>query len=725
MGFINKLKEKAAPLGKVINRFSGKIDFFIKKVEKRPIVFCAVLAVILYLAVEMLSRRSVWQGIVYMVSDPLVFLYNSLIVMITLSIAWLFRKKRFILAFISFLWIGLGLTNCVLLLNRTTPLNFMDFRTFLDVMSIMTVYFTPFQIALMFIGAGAVIGFLVLMFIKAPKEKISRKRALAASASLCVMLSIATTACVSTGSLATTFHNIHDAYKQYGFAYCFACSVVDRGIQKPDGYSQESIQSIVDRINEKKAQTGTSAEVVASDKASEDTPNIVILQLESFFDVNHLKNVTYSENPLPVFTELKENYSSGYLLTPSFGAGTSNTEFEVLTGMSMDYFGPGEYPYTTIMRETTNESVAYDLKDYGYSTHAIHNHTGKFYGRYLVYPDLGFDSFTSVEYMQDVERNPLKWADDSCLTGEITKAMNATSQQDLVFAVSVQGHGKYPAEPIDDTQTITAEGFNEAEAVGFEYYVNQIHQMDQFLKELTDELSKSDEPTILVAYGDHLPKFNIEASDLENNNIYQTEYVIWDNFGMQQEDKDLTCYQLYAQVMKLLGMNNGIMTGFQQNCVGDSTYYSDMRALQYDILYGNCYSYGGVKPFVKTDMHMGIDPITVSDIKFEGDYVYVYGQNFTTASKIFINGSEYDTAFINSGEICAEENSIKEGDLIEVIQMSSKKTHLSSTGQYYWYQDRIEPYIEDEAAFGMNYALWDEESDEDINSDIQKEENAV
>ena len=75
---------------------------------------------------------------------------------------------------------------------------------------------------------------------------------------------------------------------------------------------------------------------------------------------------------MPVFTSLKDNYSSGYLLTPSFGAGTANTEFEVLTGMSMDYFGPGEYPYTTIMRETTSESAAYDLKDYGYATHAIH-----------------------------------------------------------------------------------------------------------------------------------------------------------------------------------------------------------------------------------------------------------------------------------------------------------------------------------------------------------------
>lgn len=725
MGFINTLRERTVSFCMALNRLSGKADLLLKKFEKRPVVFCAVLAAVLYLLVEMLSRRSVWQGIVYMVSDPLVFLYNCLIVMMTLSVAWLFRKKRFILAFISFLWVGLGLTNCVLLLNRTTPLNFMDFRTFLDVMSIMTVYFTPFQITLMFIGAAAVIGLLIWMFIKAPKEKISRKRALAVSASLCAMLSIATTACVSTGSLATTFHNIHDAYKQYGFAYCFACSVVDRGIQKPDGYSQESVQSIVDRINEKNAQTGTSAEVVASDKATKDTPNIVILQLESFFDVNHLKNVTYSENPLPVFTELKENYSSGYLLTPSFGAGTSNTEFEVLTGMSMDYFGPGEYPYTTIMRETTSESVAYDLKDYGYSTHAIHNHTGKFYGRYLVYPDLGFDSFTSVEYMQDVERNPLKWADDSCLTGEITKAMESTPQQDLVFAVSVQGHGKYPSEKIDDTQTITVEGFNEDEAVGFEYYVNQIHQMDQFLKELTDELSKSDEPTVLVAYGDHLPKFNIEASDLENNNIYQTEYVIWDNFGMQQEDKDLTCYQLYSQVMKLLGMNNGVMTGFQQSCVGDSTYYSDMRMLQYDMLYGECYAYGGQKPFEKTDMQMGIDPITISAVRYEGDYVYVEGQNFTTASKIFINGSEYDTAFINSGEICAKESSFEEGDLIEVIQMSSKKTHLSSTGQYYWYSDHIEPYVDDEAAFGMNYAIWDEESAEDINSDIRKEENAV
>ncbi|MGN1350453.1 MAG: LTA synthase family protein [Anaerovoracaceae bacterium] len=708
----------------MIKNIFAKAEAFLKKSEQRPVLFCVSLAIVLYLIVEMLSRRSAVQGILYMVQDPLMFLYNALIVLLTLSVAWVFRKKRFVLALLSMFWVALGFVNCILLGCRTTPLNFMDFRTFKDVMSIMTVYFRPWQIVLMFAGLAAFIALVVLLFVKAPKEKNSRLKALGCVGALSVALSFSTTAYVSNGSLATTFHNIHDAYKEYGFAYCFACSVVDRGITEPDNYSQEAVQAIVDRVQERNAQSGISAEVVPSDRASEETPNIVILQLESFFDVNHLKGVTYSENPLPVFTSLKENYSSGYLLTPSFGAGTSNTEFEVLTGMSMDYFGPGEYPYTTVLRETTDESVAYDLKAYGYGTHAIHNHTGKFYGRYLVYPNLGFDSFTSVEYMQDVERNPLKWADDSCLTTEIKKALDSTPQQDLVFAVSVQGHGKYPEECIDDTQTITAQGFNEAEAVGFDYYLNQIHEMDQFLGELTAELSQSAEPTVLVMYGDHLPKFDIQASDLENNNQFQTEYVIWDNFGLQQEDRDLTCYQLYPQVMKLLGMNNGVITGFQQHCVEDDTYYSDLRMLQYDLLYGECYAYGGTSPFRKTDMQMGIDPIRISRVRATGDYICINGENFTSASKIFVNGDEQNTMFANSGLIYAE-GFLEEGDLVEVIQMSSKKTHLSSTGQYYWYEDGMVPYMEENPAFGMNMALNGNLSEEDLKEDLKLEEDGL
>ena len=141
----------------------------------------------------------------------------------------------------------------------------------------------------------------------------------------------------------------------------------------------------------------------------EELPNVVFLQLESFFDVNYLKNVAFSENPLPHFTALKEENSHGFLTVPSIGGGTANTEFEVLTGMSLDFFGTGEYPYKTILQSQACGSLAYDMKELGYKTHAMHNNTGTFYDRNRVYPNLGFDSFTPLEYMQDVETNPTGW----------------------------------------------------------------------------------------------------------------------------------------------------------------------------------------------------------------------------------------------------------------------------------------------------------------------------
>ena len=95
---------------------------------------------------------------------------------------------------------------------------------------------------------------------------------------------------------------------------------------------------------------------------------------------------------------------------PSVGAGTANTEFESMTGISVKFFGPGEYPYKSVLLERTCESIPYDLKNLGYSTHAIHNHRGAFYGRNKVFRNLGYDTFTSLEYMNNVIKTPRNWA---------------------------------------------------------------------------------------------------------------------------------------------------------------------------------------------------------------------------------------------------------------------------------------------------------------------------
>ena len=82
-------------------------------------------------------------------------------------------------------------------------------------------------------------------------------------------------------------------------------------------------------------------------------------------------------------------YSSGYFKVPSVGAGTANTEFEVLTGMSMRFFGPGEYPYKTYAKTRTLESAASALKGLGYGAEALHNNGGNFYSRAQVFNNMG------------------------------------------------------------------------------------------------------------------------------------------------------------------------------------------------------------------------------------------------------------------------------------------------------------------------------------------------
>ncbi len=330
--------------------------------------------------------------------------------------------------------------------------------------------------------------------------------------------------------------------------------------------------------------------------------------------LREITDLELSEDAVPTWTRLTEEYSSGYLTVPVVGAGTANTECEVLTGMSTKLFGPGEYPYQTRLMDRTVESVAYDLKENGYATHAIHNHRAAFYNRNSVYANLGFDDFTAIEYMPKAGRTPKNWAKDSILTDQIIKALDVTEDQsDLVFTVSVQGHGKYPTEQVLEDPAITVKSCPDEEYhYAMEYYVNQVHEMDQFVQTLTDELSQRDEKTVLVLYGDHLPALNLETSDMKAGTLYRTRYVIWDNFGLEKQDENLTAYQLSAAVLGRLGITNGVMNQYQQFCRDESTYWKGLWTLQYDVLYGQKYLYDGESPYEPTDMKMGMAPAYIS-----------------------------------------------------------------------------------------------------------------
>ena len=133
----------------------------------------------------------------------------------------------------------------------------------------------------------------------------------------------------------------------------------------------------------------------------------MIIMMIQFRDsaITEYEALQTSMDPLPNLREMFEEYSSGYFKVPSVGAGTANTEFEVLTGMNLRYFGPGEYPYKTVLKNQTAESAATAFAEFGYGTHAIHNTGGNFYSRAKVFKNIGFDTFTSIEYMNGYEKN--------------------------------------------------------------------------------------------------------------------------------------------------------------------------------------------------------------------------------------------------------------------------------------------------------------------------------
>ncbi len=643
---------------------------------KYPVLFILVLAHLLNFLVEIFSRHSIIGAVKFIFANPLMFEYSVFIIIVTLSLSLFFKRRAFALCICSLIWLVLGIINFILLFMRITPLAATDFQILNTVFEIIPLYLSWWLIILLALAILALIVGIVFLGIRSKKKDRDLKRAI-----LCFLISGAilasSTAFASSRNLfPNQFENLPSGYREYGFVYCFCLSMFDRGIDEPQNYSEAEIDEILADIGRESSPT------------SSKRPNVIFLQLESFFDTDHLVDIVPSQQVTPVFSYLKENFPSGYLTVPAVGAGTANTEFEILSGMSLDYFGTAEYPYKTLLDHVTCETINYNLKELGYSCHAIHNHRGAFYDRNNVFKNLGFDTFTSVEYMQNLERTPNGWVKDYLLLPYIFDALNSTEGQDMIYTISVQAHGRYPTDPMKEAPLITATGFEtEEDKNAFEYYFTQINEMDAFLGNLINELSHFDEDTVLVLYGDHLPNLDLQNEQLDNGNVFQTEYIVWSNFGLKGEDCDLYSYQLSAHIMEMLGFNNGVMTKLHQNYSENPNYLQAMEMIEYDTLYGELESYGGENPYKPTDMRMGINDIKISGLRFLEGAVYVTGTNFTNYSVINVDGDRLDTKLVNNTTLRAKLEKPTDAISVCIEQVEKNNVALSASEMFIYHPD--------------------------------------
>lgn len=612
--------------------------------------FCVIHACILNLFMETLARKGVsWAGgFLFLVNSPIVFFYNALIIFATLSFAALFRRRVFAITIISACWVAIGVANGIILTQRMTPFTVKDLSAITEGATLITNYLSKLQITLIAAGLVLLVVGVVFLFIKGPKkkDKINYRRNVAGFILVCMLTGAATMGVINQGIVNTFFGNLAYAYRDYGIPYCFISTWVNTGIKKPNNYSKEEVDKILASagLSERKPDYFVQGDPADSKKY----PNIIYLQLESFVDPQLFTNIKCDKDPMSYYRQLMKDYSSGALEVPACGAGTANTEFETLTGVSARFFGPGEYPYKSVLTDHPMESTAFDLKMLGFGTHAIHNHRAVFYNRHEVFKNLGFDTFTSVEYMSDVDKTPKNWAKDSVLTGAIMDALKSTDGRDYVHTISVQGHGKYPPEQLIKNPNINITAApNEELKWKYEYYVNQIYEMDKFVKDLTAELEKFDEPTVLVMFGDHIPALDITEETYAPKDLYQTQYVIWSNFKMEKINQKLSAYELSSVLFERLGIHTGNIIQYGQNVDRNKPEYLEgLETLAYDVLYGKKYMYGGKSIVKPTAMKMGVKPININKIVQAGDKYYIKGENFTEYSKVTLDGELLKTFYL-------------------------------------------------------------------------------
>ncbi|MGG2197996.1 MULTISPECIES: LTA synthase family protein [Paenibacillus] len=417
--------------------------------------------------------------------------------------------------------------------------------------------------------------------------------------------------------------NQQENYGENGLALAFTMNVKNTIVPRPPGYSESAMAGLADSLNEL---VGAPKAKAASQTQK---PNVIFIMNEAFWDPTLLKNVKFSEDPLPTVHRLQKEMTSGFLLSPQFGGGTSNVEFEILSGQSMSFMPAGSVPYQQYISRPLPSLASY-FKSQGYASTAIHSYERWFWNRENVYRYMGFDEFISKEGFDNPVNKGAFIADDE-VSRRIIQEVEENEEPTFIYAVTMQNHGPYDDNRYGDNP-IKTEGLQTAEAKNtLETYVQGASDADRSLQLLIDHFEQSDEPTVIVFYGDHLPMLGYdydvyaqagfvstgrsEQWSLEElKSMHSVPFVMWTNEGLPKEHvPTLSTSFLGAYVLNRIGLElpaawayNAELAqktpGLLRNLVVDSSgqLYAEVppsvqedveiyRELQYDEMFGHQY----------------------------------------------------------------------------------------------------------------------------------------
>lgn len=306
-------------------------------------------------------------------------------------------------------------------------------------------------------------------------------------------------------------------------------------MDKPDGYSQETMK----RISQKYAEQANQLNQTRSENMTDNT--VIMVLSETFSDPTRVPGVSFSEDPMPNIRHVKAQTTSGLMLSPGYGGGTANIEYQALSGLSMaNYSSTLSIAYQQLvpsLKWAPTLNQAWNKANGKGSSIAFHAYNRNMYFRDLNYKKFGFSKFYATDGTPQLKGlRPLDsawYASDESFYSEVLKKISSSDKKKFYQVVTMQNHmpyeNFYPDNQFKDEDT--SSNLQDDEKQNIETYTKGLSYTDQATAEFLNQLNHIDRPITVVFYGDHLPGIYSTAYSSKDNilGLHETDYFIWSN----------------------------------------------------------------------------------------------------------------------------------------------------------------------------------------------------
>ena len=312
-----------------------------------------------------------------------------------------------------------------------------------------------------------------------------------------------------------------------------------KAMDKPDNYSQKTMESLAKKYTQE-------AKTINQTRTGELTDNTVIMILsETFSDPTRVPGVSFSLDPIPNIRNIKNTTTSGLMLSPGYGGGTANIEYQALTGLNLANFNDSLIvPYQQLV-PNQNDPYSFNqiwMKKYGKNAStAVHPFQQSMYLRNINYRKFGFSYLYTLDskiplitHTGCIDRSP--YVSDSeayqSILDLLDRQQDSKSSQFLQL-VTMQNHMPY-GDYYDNNEFSDAnisEDLSDGERWNINTYTKGINWTDQETADFLNQLDQMDKPITVIFYGDHLPGI-YDTADMNKNNktvLHETDYFIWSN----------------------------------------------------------------------------------------------------------------------------------------------------------------------------------------------------